>query len=134
FRELALHRLLATFSGQSISNVAANHGAQRRHQRIVQPRLAMARSQIYGEDVHAAGQRNHGVVGDSQQDKTDSPQSAQLPPDRNHKQQMYMRQHAGWKGVYRSARKTCYAIAALVPAKTISGGAVGSAPISAAYL
>jgi hypothetical protein len=57
----------------------------------------MTRSQPDRENVHAAGQRDHGIVGQAQQDQAHSAQVAHLPPDWNCEQGMEMEQHSGFK-------------------------------------
>jgi hypothetical protein len=55
----------------------------------------MARGQPDGKNIHAAGERDHGIVSQSQQDQTDAAEVAKAVPDGNRKKKMQMRQHWG---------------------------------------
>ena len=46
------------------------------------------------EDVHAAGERDHGIVGDAQQDQTRATHAAKLMPDGNGEQRIEMKGHS----------------------------------------
>ena len=61
----------------------------------------MTSGQPDGEYVHAAGERDHGIVGESEQDETDAAEVAQAVPDGNCEQKLQMGQQLGFGGVYR---------------------------------
>jgi hypothetical protein len=54
----------------------------------------MPSSQPDGQHIHAAGQRDDGVVGDSQYHQTQSPKSPEPYPSGDREQQLDMRQHS----------------------------------------
>jgi hypothetical protein len=57
----------------------------------------MASGKPDGKHVHAASERDYGIVCDSQQDQTDSTQVAKAAPDGNCEQKMQMQRHLGWE-------------------------------------
>ncbi len=81
FGEFALHGLFTALAGQIIGDETADHCAERGHEGVVGPGVTMTGGQPDGEDVHAAGEGDDGIIGDAQYEQAGPAHAAQLAPE-----------------------------------------------------
>lgn len=80
-RDAALETLLAAFAAEAISEKAAENGSGGGHEGVVRPEIALVGGQDDGERVHAASQRNDGIVEEREKDEAWAAEMAKELPE-----------------------------------------------------
>src|SRR5207249_10937992 len=83
--QLALERFFTALVGDLICYVAAQHAANGGHHGIVSPPFFVAGSKPNGKHVHAAGERDDGIVEHPKQDQTWTAQTQHPFPDKEYR-------------------------------------------------